>query len=57
MKPDYGYVSAKGEHGFINELKGRLSAYCEAKELMMSCKSLILYIALKNICKEIGCLE
>jgi hypothetical protein len=53
MKPDYGYVSAKGEHGFINELKGRLSAYCEAKELMMSCKSLILYIALKNICKEI----
>jgi len=51
---NYGYISPQGEQGFISEMKGRLAAYCEAKELMRRCVSLILYLALKRICNEIA---
>lgn len=50
---NYGYVSPLGEVGFTSELKGRLAAYCELKELMRRCKSLILYLALKHLCGDI----
>jgi GTP-binding protein EngB required for normal cell division len=44
---NYGYVNAS-EQAVKSELRHRLEAYLETKELMKQCKNLSLFIALKH---------
>jgi hypothetical protein len=48
---NYGYVTS--EQAVKSELRYRLEAYLETRELMRQCKNLSLFIALKHFQDEI----